>query len=170
MIRNIIIAAFLCGECLSMSPRGQFLDFVNEKVSEGIVDFKVKLEAANADEECSFRELSTAFYAVYSPCFNATVVSIPEASIYSNTFYSAANIIGQAFLSHGRSHKDITSYNKAIAWFKSIPKSSAPPMSEKSDVCIIDFTELAEKEKASLEITQQKLLELQQADFSTFFK
>lgn len=169
MIKNVIIAVFLCGECLSMSPRGQFLDFVNEKVSEGIADFKGKLEAVNADEECSFREFSTSFYTAYSPCFDATPVPIPETSIYSNAFYSAANIIGQAFLSHGRSHKDIASYNKAIAWFRSIPKDSASPMSEKSDTCVVDFAELAEKEKASLETTQQKLQKLQ-TDFGAFFK
>jgi hypothetical protein len=153
-----------------MSPRGQFLDFVNTKVSEGIADFKAKLEGINANDNCSFKEVSNAFYAAYGPCLDATAVAIPESSIYSGTFYSAANIIGQAFLSYGRSKKDIPSYDKAIAWFKSTPKFSTSLMNEKSDICVVDFVGLAEKEKLSLESTQQKLQNLQKADFSEFFK
>jgi hypothetical protein len=153
-----------------MSPRGQFLDFVNSKVSEGVDSFKEKLEAVAEDDDCSFKELSHAFYIAYEPCFNATAVAVPKSSIYSDTFYSAANIIGQAFLSYGRSKKDTVSYNKAIAWFKSAPRFSTSAANEKSDICIVDFVELAEKEKASLENMQQKLEELQKADFSKFFK
>ena len=89
--------------------------------------------------------------------------------MFSATFYSAANFVGQAFLKEARTNQDVHAYDIAIAWFKSTPEIFSSTIADVTDACNINFVKMAEQERDSLKETQQKLKELQEKDFSKLF-
>ena len=176
MINRIVfslaaIVFSLSGELMASSPRGSFLDFVSTELGGGVDNFRAKLllEASNTSSSNNYHELARNFADTYRDCFEGKAIPIPTSSVFSATFYSAANSVGQAFLNDARVKKDVHTYDVAIAWFKSTPELLSSTITEGADVCNINFVEIAEQERNSLKEMQDKIKELQQKDFSKLF-
>lgn len=166
-----VIAFSLNGEVIASSPRGSFLDFVSTELDKGVANFQMKLslEASDTSSSNNYHELACNFKEIYKDCFEGIAVPIPTSSMFSATFYSAANFVGQAFLKEARTNQDVHAYDIAIAWFKSTPEIFSSTIADVTDACNINFVKMAEQERDSLKETQQKLKELQEKDFSKLF-
>ena len=163
---------FLSGnELLAVSARVSFMNFVSTELRRGVDNFRVKLseETSNNSSSKDYHELACDFEKTYKDCFEGREVSVPLSRTFSMTFRSAINSVGQAYLSEARLRKDLNAYDKAIAWFKSSPGSFSSAVSEGTDLCNINFIEIAEHERDSLRERQRRIEELRKRDFSELF-
>jgi hypothetical protein len=161
MLKKIMLIMLLYGNCLAMSQNEQFLDFVN-KSKVNLETLRNQLQGKASDEHCTFNNAVTAFLNRYGSCFEGTVVTEISTGYSASVFYTAAQLIGIAYLEEGMRKSQITSLEKALAWFKSIPVSfqqvDISPIA--SDSCVVDYKRTIESELQRITEQNEKLQQL----------
>jgi hypothetical protein len=163
MFRKIMLIALICGDCFAMSPSEQFLNFINKNKSN-IATLKGELQQKANDDSCPFKSVAATFLVKYNNCFDSEVVPEIGTGYSASTFYTAAQLIGIAYLEKGMIESQKTSLEKALAWFKSIPVSfqQVDISPTASDSCVVDYRQTIESELRRITEQNTKLQQLKQ--------
>lgn len=170
MLRKaLMLILFLGGSCSAMeSSQGMFLDFVSTEVATNLGEVKKNIIASAQCKESSFKEMSNAFIEKFGRCFDGEVVSVSGSSMYSNTLFTAARVIGLAYLKQGEDTGNVQSLNVALAFFQSVPREM--PSIGGTDHCYVDFVEIAKKDKENIERRELVFQQIGDSNPSRFFK
>ncbi|KAL6625232.1 hypothetical protein U3516DRAFT_742852 [Neocallimastix sp. 'constans'] len=131
------------------SSQDMFLDFISTEAATNLGEIKKNIAASAQCKDSLFKELSNAFIKNFGKCFDGEVASISGSSIYSNTLFTAARVIGLAYLKQGEVTGSVQSLIVALAFFQSVPKEM--PSIGGTDYCDVDFVEIAKKDKEDIE-------------------
>jgi len=150
--------AFTYSVSQAMDTEKQFLDFIISTTSD--------LSTVKQSIARSEMELSKSFIEDFGRCFDGEVISVSSSTRYLGILFSAARILGGAFLKDAQNNDNIDSAQKAIAFFTSIPSNISS--STGSDQCYVNYAQIAKEEKERIERKNSVLKPLQESE--NFFK
>lgn len=168
-IMLMVLLVAMKNGCLSMeSPRGQFLAFVNEKISSGDLN-KIREEIVKRSKGTSSdAKLSKEFIDSFNSCFDKRSMPTARTLLDPEVLYAAARSIGFAFLQKAERDYDLASSDIAVAFFKSIP-ATYPLGVGGTDSIEIDHVKVAEAVRDNILRRQDAVRRLSEIDTDSLF-
>lgn len=154
----LLSIAFTCSASLAMDTEKQFLDFISSVTSD--------LSTVKQSIVRSEMALSKSFIEDFGRCFDGEVISVSSSTREFDVLFSAARILGGAFLKDAQENDNIDSAQKAIAFFTSVPSNIS--LSTGSDQCYVNYAQIAKEEKERIKRKNSVLKLLR--DSESFFK